>query len=150
MFAALQRLHGFGQRRAGFGPVEKCRVERVCEEFGRGDGDRPQGDADTLDSSSQKGSGQTHHPISSHPAAGLWVQPVVKEVRGQVADESFSTGVTSHLRTTSLTLRHRSSMSAAVRRKSWRGGLSHTLSTSHTLSPSSLISSSPLRCSPPP
>lgn len=84
MFAALERLHGFGQRRAGFGPVEKSRVERVGEEFGGSDGDGPQGDAHALDSSSQKGSGQTHHPISSHPVAGLWVQPVVKEVRGQV------------------------------------------------------------------
>lgn len=87
VFAALQRLHGFGQRRAGFGPVEESRVERVGEEFGRGDGDRPQGDAHALDSSSQKGSGQTHHSISSHPAAGLWVQPGVKEVRGQVGGE---------------------------------------------------------------
>lgn len=49
-----------------------------------------------------------------------------------------------YLRTTSLTAKHRSNISAAVRRKSFSGGLSHTLSTSHTLSPSSLISSEPL------
>lgn len=86
MFAALQRLHGFSQRCTGFGPVEKSHVERVGEEFGCGDGDRPQGHAHALDSSSQEGSGQTHHPISSHPAAALWVQPVVKmsEVRWEV------------------------------------------------------------------
>lgn len=42
-----------------------------------------------------------------------------------------------YLRTTSLTAKHRSSMSAAVRRKSLSGGLSHKLSASHTLSLSS-------------
>lgn len=87
MFAALQRLHGLRQRRAGFGPVEESRVERVREEFGSGDRDRPQGNAHALDPSSQEGSGQTHHPVSRHPAAGLRVQPMVKEVRGQLGDE---------------------------------------------------------------
>lgn len=74
------------------------------------------------------------------------------EVRWEVNPHinPFGTPGMFHLSTTSLTLRHRSSMSAAVRRKSWRGGLSHTLSTSLTLSPSSLMSSSTLSCSPPP
>lgn len=75
MLAALERLHGFRQRRAGFGPVEESRVEGVREEFGRGDGDGPQGDAHALDPSCQKGPGQTHHPVGRHPAAGLRVQP---------------------------------------------------------------------------
>lgn len=87
VFAALERLHGFRQRRAGFGPVEEGRVERVREEFGGGDRDRPQGDAHALDSGSQEGSGQAHHPVSSHPAAGLRVQPGAEEVRGQVGGE---------------------------------------------------------------
>lgn len=87
MFAALKHLHGLRQRRAGFGPVEKCCVEGVREEFGRGNRDRPQGDAHALDSSSQEGSGQAHHPVSGHPAAGLWVQPAAEEVRGQVGGE---------------------------------------------------------------
>lgn len=45
-----------------------------------------------------------------------------------------------YLKTTNLTFKHRPRTSAAVRRKSWSAGVSHTLSTSHTLSPSSLAS----------
>lgn len=87
MLAALKHLHGLRQRRAGFGPVEQRRVEGVREEFGRGNRDRPQGDAHALGSSSQEGSGQAHHPVSGHPAAGLWVQPAAEGVRGQVGGE---------------------------------------------------------------
>ena len=73
MFAALKRLHGFGQSGAGFGPVEQRRVEGVCEQFGGSDGYGPQRHAHTLDPRSQEGSGQTHHTVGCHSAAGLWV-----------------------------------------------------------------------------
>lgn len=77
MLAALQGLHGLRQSHTGFGPVEKGRVEGVREQFGGSYRYRPQRDTHTLDPCSQEGSGQTHHPVSRHPAAGLWVQPEV-------------------------------------------------------------------------
>lgn len=83
MLAALQGLHGLAQSCTGFGPVEQSRVEGVCEQFGGSYRYRPQRHTHTLDPRSQKGSGQTHHPVSCHPAAGLRVQPEGTEVRGQ-------------------------------------------------------------------
>lgn len=151
MLAALQRLHGLRQSGAGFGAVEEGGVEGVCEQFGGSYRYRPQRHAHTLDPRSQEGPGQTHQPVRRHPAAGLWVQP--EEERGQRSggpvrpDRLCETCAGSYLRTTSLTLKHRSSMSAAVSRKSCSDGLSHTLSTSHILSPSSLISSALLSLS---
>lgn len=82
MLAALQGLHGLGQSGAGFGPVEKGRVESVCEQFGGSYWNGPQRDAHTLDPCSQEGSGQTHHSVSRHPAAGLWIQPEVTDIQG--------------------------------------------------------------------
>lgn len=147
MLAALQCLHGLCQSCAGFGSIEKRCIKGVCEQFGGSYRYRPQRDAHTLDPCSQEGSGQTHHPISRHPAAGLWVHPEATRSQrsgGLVKPNSFCKICEKfYLRTTSLTVKHRSSISAAVRRKSLSGGLSHTLSTSHTLSPSSLISSDP-------
>lgn len=75
MLATLQRLHGLSQSCTGFGPIEKGHVEGMCEEFGGSYRYRPQRDAHTLDPGGQEGSGQTHHPVSRHPAAGLRVQP---------------------------------------------------------------------------
>lgn len=75
MLAALQRPHGLGQSRADLGAVEQRRVEGVREELGGGHGHGPQGDAHALDARSQEGSGQAHHPVGRHPAAGLRVQP---------------------------------------------------------------------------
>lgn len=151
MLAALQRLHGLRQSCTGFGPIEKGCVECVCEEFGGSYRYRPQRDAHTLDPCSQEGSGQTHHPVSCYSAAGLRVQPEWKRSRrsgGSIKPNSLCKICEKfYLRTTSLTAKHRSSISAAVRRKSLSGGLSHTLSTSHTLSPSSLVSSTPLSLS---
>lgn len=75
MRAALQCLHGLCQSCTGFGPIEKGSIKGVCEQFGGSYRYRPQRDAHTLDPCSQEGSGQTHHPVSCHPAAGLRVQP---------------------------------------------------------------------------
>lgn len=75
MLASLQGLHGLRQSCTSFGPVEKGCVEVVCEQFGGSYWYRPQGDAHTLDPCSQEGPGQTHHPVTRHPAAGLRVQP---------------------------------------------------------------------------
>lgn len=73
VFAALQCLHGFRQRGADLGAVQQGRVEGMREEFRGSHGHRPQGDAHALDARSQEGSGQAHHPVWGHPAAGLWV-----------------------------------------------------------------------------
>lgn len=82
MLAALQCLHGLCQSCTGFGPVEKGCVESVCEQFGGSYWYRPQRDTHTLDPCSQEGSGQTHYPVSCHPAAGLWIQPEVTKNPG--------------------------------------------------------------------
>lgn len=75
MLAALQCLHGLRQSCAGFGAVQEGGVEGVREQFGGSDRYRPQRDAHTLDPRGQEGSGQTHHPVCRHLAAGLRVQP---------------------------------------------------------------------------
>lgn len=79
LFAALDRLHGVGEGRAGFGAVEQSAVERVDEHLGRGDGNRPQRHQHTLSSSRQESPGQTHHPVCCYftvrllvRAAGSW------------------------------------------------------------------------------
>lgn len=82
MLAALQNLHGLCQSCTGFGPVEKSSVKSVREQFGGSYRYRPQRDTHTLDPCSQEGSGQTHHPISCHSAAGLGVQPEVTKSQG--------------------------------------------------------------------
>lgn len=86
VLAALQRLHGFGQSCADLGAIEQGRVEGVREEFGGGHGNGPQGDAHALDARGQEGSGEAHHPVGRHPAAGLWVQPEGPK-RDVVSDE---------------------------------------------------------------
>lgn len=121
MFAALQSLHGLRQSCAGFSPVEKRCVEGVCEDLGGSYRYRPQRDTHTLDAGSQEGPGQTHQPVRRHLAAGLRVQP---EGTGSQRSGGTLGGFIKplclkfYLRTTSLTFKHRSSISAAVRRKS--------------------------------
>lgn len=82
MFAALKGLHGFRQSRADLGAVQQGCVEGVRKEFGGSHGHRPQGDAHTLHARSQEGSGQAHHSVWRHSAAGLRVQPEVQPAMG--------------------------------------------------------------------
>ena len=88
--AALHHLHGLCQRGARPGPVQEGCVERLREHLRGCRRYRPLGHAHTLDPRRQHGPGQPHHPVGTHPAAGLWEHP--GDNRDRKADFKDSVG----------------------------------------------------------
>lgn len=76
LLAALDSLHSICQCCTSLGPIEQGSVECMDKNLGSCNRDRPQGDKNTLCTSSQEGSGQSYDTVCSDLAAGLLVRPV--------------------------------------------------------------------------